>query len=382
MHPVYEPQEDSDMLAKVVKKYASGRVLDMGTGSGVQAAVASKCKKVTSVIGVDINPAAIVHSKKKHRGSGVTWKQSDLFENVSGKYDTITFNPPYLPQEGMQIHLDLEGGKHGYEVILRFIEQVGSHLKDDGQILLLFSSQSEPAVIEAALRREQFMWEIVSEDSFFFEKLYVYRIGRSVVWRELRKKRVTNITYFSEGKRGYIYCAKYRGKRVAVKVQKPTSGALGRITWEAQALQKANALGIGPSFLFGGEDYLVYEFQTGKLLRYWIEGANGSRIRTVLRSIMKQCYALDCAGLTKEEMHHPHKNIIIGRKAVFLDFERMRHTLDPKNVSQFCQYLMRQSEFLKTKGIVVDKKEIIELSKKYQRKKTKIGFDALVAILR
>ncbi|MBI2659492.1 hypothetical protein HYX05_05335, partial [Candidatus Woesearchaeota archaeon] len=34
---VYEPREDSTMLERYVREYAKGKVLDVGTGSGIQA---------------------------------------------------------------------------------------------------------------------------------------------------------------------------------------------------------------------------------------------------------------------------------------------------------------------------------------------------------
>ena len=43
---IYEPAEDSHLLAEAVKKFAHGRVLDMGTGSGIQAITAAKSRKV------------------------------------------------------------------------------------------------------------------------------------------------------------------------------------------------------------------------------------------------------------------------------------------------------------------------------------------------
>jgi len=50
-------------------------------------------------------------------------------------------------------------------------------------------------------------------------------------------------------------------------------------------------------------------------------------------------------------MHHPWKHIIIGKKVVLIDFERMHVTKDPKNVSQFCQFVTSK----KMTGFLSDK---------------------------
>ena len=55
---IYEPAEDSYLLQKYVKELAIGRVLDMGTGSGIQAITALKNLQVRLVLAVDINPEA------------------------------------------------------------------------------------------------------------------------------------------------------------------------------------------------------------------------------------------------------------------------------------------------------------------------------------
>ncbi|HHI04291.1 MAG TPA: methyltransferase domain-containing protein, partial [Candidatus Woesearchaeota archaeon] len=61
MFEVYEPMEDSFLLAEHVKKHSNGFVLDVGTGSGIQAITASE--KANLVIGVDISRDAIKLSK-------------------------------------------------------------------------------------------------------------------------------------------------------------------------------------------------------------------------------------------------------------------------------------------------------------------------------
>ena len=96
----YEAREDTLLLIKHMKKYATGKdyVLEMGTGSGVVAIEA--CKYAKKVLAVDINPKAITLAKKNAKKIvNITIKKSDLFSNIKKeeKFNLIVFNPPYLP---------------------------------------------------------------------------------------------------------------------------------------------------------------------------------------------------------------------------------------------------------------------------------------------
>ena len=92
--------EDSALLAAAVEKHAYGNVLDMGTGSGIQAITAAKRKEVKSVVAVDVNGEALnfaAAAAEKEKGAGkITFAKSNLFGNIKGMFDTIIFNQPYL----------------------------------------------------------------------------------------------------------------------------------------------------------------------------------------------------------------------------------------------------------------------------------------------
>jgi len=76
-------------------------------------------------------------------------------------------------------------------------------------------------------------------------------------------------------------------------------------------------------------------------------------------------------------MHHPVKHIIIKNNSpVLIDFERCRYTEEPKNVTQFCDFLIgdRVTGHLKKKNINLDKTRIIELARQYKENQTKANF--------
>ncbi|MFH1211312.1 MAG: HemK2/MTQ2 family protein methyltransferase, partial [Candidatus Woesearchaeota archaeon] len=137
-HIIYDPQEDSYLLQKHIKDYvlAKSRVLDMGTGSGILAFEAAQY--ADSVLAADINSRAVAEIKKRikkeKRKEGIKnieARESDLFSNIEKKeeFDLIIFNPPYLPSDKKYPDAALDGGRHGCELIIRFLEQARGHLK-------------------------------------------------------------------------------------------------------------------------------------------------------------------------------------------------------------------------------------------------------------
>ncbi|MDD5111936.1 MAG: methyltransferase, partial [Candidatus Altiarchaeota archaeon] len=116
---VYEPAEDSFLLADAIVVNAGERVLDMGTGTGILALLASA--NASRVLGIDINPSAVTLAQKNAKQNNITnaeFRFGDLFSGVDGKFDVIIFNPPYLPleEEGLLARA-WSGGKNGIEVL-------------------------------------------------------------------------------------------------------------------------------------------------------------------------------------------------------------------------------------------------------------------------
>jgi release factor glutamine methyltransferase len=380
---VYEPREDTFLIEEQAAKYAQGRVLDMGTGTGVLAIEASQ--KADFVIGADINKDALDYAKKKAEAMGIRnikFVHSDLFgyfKQNPDKFDLIIFNPPYLPEqkeEEPEIAMQLSGGKKGYELLEKFISHASGYLAPFGRILILFSTLTNKDKVHEILEKYAFNYQKLSEKSFDFETLFVYLVEKSDTLRLFESKGMADVKKIAKGHRGIVYTAKYKGAKAAIKKKRPDSEAVGRMQNEARWLKFLNRKGIGPKFLFSEDDYLVYRFVEGKFIMDFLKKADKKSIRKVLINVLRQCNLLDIAGINKEEMHHPLKHIIVkGSKPVMIDFERVHAAQKPKNVTQFLQFLSSRNVYniLNKKGLSIykgtwaqTKEKFMEMAKKYK----------------
>lgn len=400
---IYFPEEDSHLLAESVEKHARGSALDVGTGSGVQAFTAAKSKSVKKVLAVDINPDAVKYVKneiKAHKIKKVSVKKSDLFSAIpkSVKFDTIIFNPPYLPRDKHEtggIATANSGGKHGYELLVKFINQASNHLNPDGKILIVFSSLTKPMKIDEAIKKNLLVSTKISEKSFFMERLIVYLVEKSSMLKTLEKKKVTDIKFFSEGKRGNIFLGKFKGKQVVIKTKKTASFAEAMIDKEALWLRTVNnkfkGKKIAPLFYFADNQICVMEFIEGKPIVEFLESASKPDARLVIHRLMEKLRLLDNEGLNKEEMHHPVKHVIVrkeksGGKSAYepylIDFERMHYVRkdNGKNITQFLIFLSsgHVAQLLNAKGFRISRKEFITMARKYHS--GIISFEDILAI--
>lgn len=143
------PRPETELLVeeviKVAKNMSFPKILDIGTGSG---AIAIMLKKLIdcSVVASDISIPAIEISKMnaKKLGVGIEFVCSDLFEKISGKFDIIVSNPPYIPQtEKANLSFEVLNEPSsalftddidGVAFYKKIISQAGSFLKDGGYL--------------------------------------------------------------------------------------------------------------------------------------------------------------------------------------------------------------------------------------------------------
>ena len=179
--------------------------------------------------------------------------------------------------------------------------------------------------------------------------------------------------YFSHGKRSIIYIFKKGTKNYVIKTKKQGIGAEDPISNEAKFLKLLNRYKIGPKYLTSGKNYVVYEFIKGKFFVDWIKTNKEREIKNIIKKILLQCRIMDKLKINKKEFHKPIKHIIISKnKAVMIDFERCYHTEKPKNVTQFCQFLLSINKI---------KPEAIDLLKEYKKDESEKNFKKILDLI-
>ena len=180
-HPeVYEPAEDSFLLADNLDIKRIDEVLEIGTGTGFIAIVASK--SAGKVIATDMNDHAIKCTIKNaviNKAYNIELKKGDMFEPVKGQtFDLILFNAPYLPTSEAEkldneLNAAFDGGLDGRDIIDRFIEQVTDFLKEEGRIQLVQSSLADIEKTISRLKDLGFDSEVTASEKGFFEEIVV-----------------------------------------------------------------------------------------------------------------------------------------------------------------------------------------------------------------
>ena len=98
--PRRETEELVEKTTNYIKKYLKDNIsiIDIGTGSGCIPISLKKLLPKTNITAVDISPEAleVANDNAKTNNVDVTFLQSDVFSNVTHKYDCIISNPPYI----------------------------------------------------------------------------------------------------------------------------------------------------------------------------------------------------------------------------------------------------------------------------------------------
>ncbi|WP_118775855.1 peptide chain release factor N(5)-glutamine methyltransferase [Haemophilus haemolyticus] len=142
-------------LEKLEENPPHFRILDLGTGTGAIAlALASELSSICQkqqisleIIGVDLMPdvVALAQSNAEKNKLNVQFLQSRWFENITGQFDLIVSNPPYIDAKDEHLHQGdvrfeplsaLVANDAGYADLRHIIELSPSYLNSNGALLL------------------------------------------------------------------------------------------------------------------------------------------------------------------------------------------------------------------------------------------------------
>ncbi|MGE0494076.1 MAG: methyltransferase [Vulcanimicrobiota bacterium] len=135
---VYQLGIDSYSLVRLAVRKKVHKALDLCTGSGVHAVLASF--HADTALGVDLNPRALAYAEFNALLNGAgncRFVASDLYAQVEGPYGLITVNPPFVPtpDEGMLIHRT--GGPTGEDISRRVVAGLPEHLDEGGTLAMI-----------------------------------------------------------------------------------------------------------------------------------------------------------------------------------------------------------------------------------------------------
>lgn len=159
--------KDTLALARFAGKVSGRSVLDVGTGTGFVAIyLASLGKKVQAS---DISNASIKAAAQNAKVNKLNLRlyESDLFKNISDRYDIITFNPSIATSSSAQAVVLIERlksilpksdllskigliffGNQRRTIIKKFLRDAQDHLSKNGKIVMLVAAGEEQLLKE------------------------------------------------------------------------------------------------------------------------------------------------------------------------------------------------------------------------------------------
>ena len=156
------PRQDTEILVEEARRYLHDgmRILDLCTGSGCILLSLLHYSNDCEGTGVDISKEALQVAALNAELLGIKadFLKSDLYEKVTGKFDLLVSNPPYIERKVIPTlmeevreydpYIALDGGEDGLDFYRRIIGGAQDYLKRGGQILMEIGSRQAQAVSE------------------------------------------------------------------------------------------------------------------------------------------------------------------------------------------------------------------------------------------
>jgi release factor glutamine methyltransferase len=140
-------------------------VLDMGTGSGVNAILAASGG--AHVVAVDVDSDAVEAARQNAERSGLADRievhRSDLFTDVVGQFDIIVYDPPFRWFAPRNL-LEAATSDENYRAVTMFFRNVRQYLTRTGRMLIFLGTSGDLTFLKQLANAESFTTELVAQE--------------------------------------------------------------------------------------------------------------------------------------------------------------------------------------------------------------------------
>lgn len=159
---VLTPRAETEQMVQWAIQYTppNGKLIDIGTGSGAIAIAIGVHRPDAQISATDISQKELSVARSNASTHQIKTKfiESDLWEKVSGTYDVVVTNLPYLqtdadlmPEVTKEPGVALFGGSDGLDLYRRFLKDINRHLKPGGYLFTECDPwQQDSLIAEAA----------------------------------------------------------------------------------------------------------------------------------------------------------------------------------------------------------------------------------------
>ena len=165
------PRPDTECLVDVALKQTahvslSMRALDLCTGSGCVAITLARERPTSTVLATDASEDALAVARDNALRLGaynVAFARADLFSGLTGEFDVITANPPYIASAEVETlspdivkhepRLALDGGTDGLALVRRIVEDAPKLLVQGGTLAMEIGAGQAEIVSEIFVSR-------------------------------------------------------------------------------------------------------------------------------------------------------------------------------------------------------------------------------------
>lgn len=176
------PRSHIAFMLKDLPRPAS--VLDLCTGSGCLAVLAARAFPRARVTASDLSKDALAVARRNIANRGIRLVQSDLFDKVTGSFDLIVTNPPYVTAKAMrelppeyrhEPGLGLAAGRDGLDIVRRILAGAPAHLNPGGRLVCEVGDGRK--AVERAYPRLPLIWP--RDEVFILEAARTARAPRT-----------------------------------------------------------------------------------------------------------------------------------------------------------------------------------------------------------